>query len=170
MRNRILLAVVLIGLFGSTLPVVAQTRSSTSTQLRELREEVRKLRESQNAIESELRELKLLVQQLKLAQAATPLNFVSTDDDPFIGSSDAKVVMIDFSDYQCPFCANFVRDTKPRLDREYFSTGKVRYVFRDLPLEAIHPQAFKAAEAANCAQFSLLRRGRISGRSLAAVV
>lgn len=39
----------------------------------------------------------------------------------------------------------------PQLDKEYISTGKVKYVFRDLPLEAIHPHAFKAAVAANCA-------------------
>src|SRR5262249_20484181 len=54
-------------------------------------------------------------------------------------------------DYQCPFCGAYVRDTFPQLEREYIQTGKVRYIVRDLPLEGLHPLAFKAAEATHCA-------------------
>jgi protein-disulfide isomerase len=70
---------------------------------------------------------------------------------PFKGTPNARVVIVEFSDYQCPFCARHVRETVPEIERAYVRTGKVRYVFRDFPLESIHPQAFQAAEAARCA-------------------
>ena len=72
-------------------------------------------------------------------------------DAPSRGAKEARLVLVEFSDYQCPFCARHVRQTVPEIEREYVRTGKVRYVFRDFPLEAIHPQAFRAAEAARCA-------------------
>jgi len=58
---------------------------------------------------------------------------------------------MEFSDYQCPFCARHFRETLPQLEKDYIITGKVKYVFRNFPIESIHPLAFKAAEAANCA-------------------
>ena len=67
------------------------------------------------------------------------------------GTPDAKVTIVEFSDYQCPFCARYSNDTFPQLEREYINTGRVRYVFRDFPIEGSHPQAFKAHEAAHCA-------------------
>ncbi|MGH8611376.1 MAG: DsbA family protein [Gammaproteobacteria bacterium] len=59
--------------------------------------------------------------------------------------------MIEFSDYQCPYCKRFSNTTLPVLKAEYIDTGKIRYVFRDFPLEQRHGQARKAAEAAHCA-------------------
>jgi protein-disulfide isomerase len=76
---------------------------------------------------------------------------ISLSAGPFRGNKDALVVLLDFSDYQCPFCGRFVRETMPQIDHDYLQTGKIKYVFRDLPLESIHPLAFKAAEAARCA-------------------
>ncbi|MBI1909563.1 MAG: DsbA family protein [Deltaproteobacteria bacterium] len=72
---------------------------------------------------------------------------VSVDDDPSIGPKDAKVVMIEFTDYQCPFCGKS-RDTVNQVLEEY--KGKVRYVLRDFPL-SFHQDAFKAHEGAQCA-------------------
>jgi len=60
-------------------------------------------------------------------------------------------VLIEFSDYQCPFCARYARETLPQIEREYISTGKVKYVFRDFPIESIHKDAVRAAAAAHCA-------------------
>jgi len=74
---------------------------------------------------------------------------VSEDDDPAIGPSDAPVVIIEFSDYQCPFCRKFREETLDKILETY--EGKVRFVYRDFPLENIHAYALKAAEAANCA-------------------
>jgi hypothetical protein len=76
---------------------------------------------------------------------------VAIGDAPVKGNPNAKLTLIEFSDYQCPFCRRHAENTLPSLDKEYIATGKVRYVFHDFPLEAIHPQAFKAAEAAHCA-------------------
>ena len=71
-------------------------------------------------------------------------------DDPFKGSADAEVVLIEFTDYQCPFCSRHNKDTMPELLKNYVETGKVRYVMRDYPL-AFHKNAAKAHEAAHCA-------------------
>jgi protein-disulfide isomerase len=76
---------------------------------------------------------------------------VSISGDPMLGSKAAPVTLIEFSDYQCPFCRKFFATTLPALKTEYIDTGKVRYVFRDFPLDRGHPQARKAAEASHCA-------------------
>ena len=81
--------------------------------------------------------------------AATPHRVsVSTDDDPARGPLSAPVTIIEFSDYQCPFCAR-VEDAVDRILENY--QGKVRFVFRDFPSPQIHAYAMKAAEAAACA-------------------
>ena len=74
----------------------------------------------------------------------------SIDDDPFIGSADAPVTIIEFSDYQCPFCRKFWLETLPSLKSEYIDTGKVKFVYRDFPLVSLHPMAVPTAEAAEC--------------------
>ncbi|MDZ7586134.1 MAG: DsbA family protein [Patescibacteria group bacterium] len=66
------------------------------------------------------------------------------------GDKNAKVTMVEFSDYQCPFCKRYAEETMDQIDKEYVMTGKVRYIVRDLPLE-FHQFAQKAAEAAKCA-------------------
>jgi len=76
---------------------------------------------------------------------------VSLDDDPVKGSPDAPVTIVEFSEFQCPYCGLYVRETFPKIDETYVKTGKVKYVFRDFPLTSIHPNAQKAAEAAGCA-------------------
>jgi len=75
---------------------------------------------------------------------------VSADDDPALGQADAPVVIVEFSDFQCPYCARFARQTFPQIKREYIDTGKVKLVFRDFPL-SFHKNAALAAEAAQCA-------------------
>lgn len=76
---------------------------------------------------------------------------VSEDDDPAMGNKNAKVAVIEFSDYQCPFCRTFWRDSLPQLKKEYIDTGKVRFVYRDFPL-SFHPMAAVSAQAAECAE------------------
>jgi len=56
--------------------------------------------------------------------------FISIDDDPALGDPDAKVTIIEFGDYQCPYCRIFWKDTLPRIKEQYVDTGKVRLVFR----------------------------------------
>jgi protein-disulfide isomerase len=73
---------------------------------------------------------------------------VSADDDPVQGAAQAPVTIIEFSDFQCPYCRR-VQPTLKRLLQEY--DGMIKLVFRDFPLRNIHPEAQKAAEAAQCA-------------------
>jgi protein-disulfide isomerase len=75
---------------------------------------------------------------------------VDSDDDAFKGNSNSPVTIIEFSDYECPFCQRFYQQTLPQIEQNYIKTGKVKLVYRDFPL-SIHPQAQKAAEAAECA-------------------
>jgi protein-disulfide isomerase len=67
------------------------------------------------------------------------------------GSSTAPVVVIEWSDYECPFCSKAERETLPKLDELFIHPGKVQLVFRHLPLEQIHRRAATAAQAALCA-------------------
>lgn len=76
---------------------------------------------------------------------------VDSGDLPPLGQSSAKVTMIEFSDYECPFCARHFTQTEGQLIKEYIDTGKVKFYYRDFPLSQIHPGAQKAAEAARCA-------------------
>jgi protein-disulfide isomerase len=74
----------------------------------------------------------------------------SEDDDAVLGSADAPVTIIEFSDYQCPFCQRFWADTYPQIKKNYIDNGKVKLVFRDFPLVDIHPLAMDSAIAAEC--------------------
>ncbi len=80
-----------------------------------------------------------------------PLPFrteVSVDGAPFKGSATAPVTLVEFTDFHCPFCKQ-VQPTLDQLLAKY--DGKVKLVFRDFPIDQLHPQARKAHEAARCA-------------------
>lgn len=68
---------------------------------------------------------------------------------PSRGPDDALVTLLEFTDYECPYCGQYFRETYPSLLAEY--EGKLRYVVRNFPISALHPHAQKAAEAAECA-------------------
>ena len=104
--------------------------------------------ELENAI-AEL-ELKILEKQLPDNQPNIPLE-ISADNDPIIGNPDAEITIIEFSDFQCPFCARFHIQTLPTLMEEYIEKGTVKLVFRDFPIQSIHPNAVPASVAAECA-------------------
>lgn len=72
------------------------------------------------------------------------------DDDPFLGEEDAPITIVEWSDYECPFCERFYTQTLPSIKSMYIETGKVKFVYRDFPL-GFHSQAEPAAIAANCA-------------------
>ena len=74
---------------------------------------------------------------------------VSIDDDPILGNRNAPVTIVEFSDYECPFCGRFYSATLPSIKSNYIDTGKVRFVYRDFPLN-FHPSAQPAAEASEC--------------------
>ena len=81
---------------------------------------------------------------------------LQVDEASIKGNKNAKVILIEFADYQCPLCRSFAADTMNQIEKNYIDTGRVRFAVRHTPIEEIHPEAFKAAEAAHC--------GRVQGR------
>lgn len=71
-------------------------------------------------------------------------------DDAIKGDANAPVTIIEWSDFECPFCTRFYTETLGQVEKEYISTGKVRFIYKDFPLN-FHANAQKAAEAAECA-------------------
>ena len=91
--------------------------------------------------------------QAQAPQPERPTKGVATiDDDPILGDKNAPITIIEFSDYECPFCKRHFTDTYPKLIKEYIDTGKAKLVFRDFPLSFHDPMATKEAVAANCAK------------------
>ncbi|MCA9379771.1 thioredoxin domain-containing protein [Candidatus Dojkabacteria bacterium] len=64
---------------------------------------------------------------------------------------DGEIVMMEFSDYECPYCQSFANDILVEAKEKFVDTGKARYIYRDFPLESIHPNARFASNAARCA-------------------
>jgi protein-disulfide isomerase len=113
-----------------------------------------------DAILSELRQIRQLLEKEQGAgsqAAGTPVlepaqkvNLTLSKGMYSLGRDDAPLTLIEFADYQCPFCGRFHSDTFADLKKNYIDTGKVRFVSRDLPL-SFHPNALNAAEGARCA-------------------
>jgi protein-disulfide isomerase len=114
----------------------------------DLRKDIESLKAGQKAMQKDLQAIKDILSGKK-----PPLEnvFITTDGSPAVGNKEAKITMVEFSDYQCPFCGRYFSQTLTQVMDTYVKTGKVHYVFRDFPLEQIHPFALKAAEAAHCA-------------------
>ncbi len=85
---------------------------------------------------------------VKIADPST----LFSNDDPMLGNVNAKVTIVEFSDFQCPFCRRFWTETYGQLKKDYIDTGKVRLIYRDFPLLQIHAAAKPSALAAACAQ------------------
>lgn len=118
--------------------------------------------ETEQAILRELREIRrLLEENLQRGRTAVPqapsrvekLEGVSVGiyGNRFKGSGSARVTIVEFSDFQCPFCARHVKETLPLLEQEFIGTGLVKYVFRNFPLDELHPTARAIAIGAECA-------------------
>ena len=84
-------------------------------------------------------------------QPDVPVEPVSIDGAALKGSSTAETVLIVFSDFECPYCGSFARETMPQLEREYVVPGQLQLAYRYLPLDK-HPHAVGAALAAECAR------------------
>ena len=149
------LALVVVVLATAWHPATAQTPAAPRAEdpaLAAMRTELERMRQELTAMHAELRAVHEFLQRLATPQAAARQQAtVATGDNPSLGRQDAPVTIVEFSDYQCPFCRQFVATTLPALKTAYVDSGKVRWVFRDFPLDRIHPNARKAAEAARCA-------------------
>src|SRR5271170_5271735 len=95
----------------------------------------------------------LALAALAIAAPDAPGNAVQLrldEDEQALGRADAPLTLVEFTDYQCPYCRRFEAETFPRLKRVWVDTGKLRFIVRDLPLEK-HSNAQPAAVAAHCA-------------------
>jgi protein-disulfide isomerase len=115
------------------------------------RSDIDELKAGQEAIRKELAEIKQLISpKAKPRQAGNVNHVINVSDDPYKGSKTAQLTIVEYTDYQCPYCARHAKAVLPQIQKNYVDTGKVRYVLRDFPLP-FHKQAGKASEAALCA-------------------
>jgi protein-disulfide isomerase len=70
---------------------------------------------------------------------------------PFKGSNTSNVVLAEFSDYECPFCIRHFTQVMPEIEQAYIQSNRIRYTFRDFPIDELHPQSIRAHIAAHCA-------------------
>jgi protein-disulfide isomerase len=77
---------------------------------------------------------------------------VSLDDDPVYGNKDSQIIMVEVSDYECPFCQRYYNDAYQQIKEKYIDAGKIKLVFRDFPIPGHNPVATDAHVAANCAK------------------
>jgi len=119
-------------------------RNSMKVEIANLNNDIERMRANLKAIKAATRP--------GSAPAQPPVveKVVSIDNDPIKGDKDAPITIIEFSDYECPFCKRSYDNVFSKLEEEYISKGKVRVVFRDFPL-GFHKKAIPAAIAANCA-------------------
>lgn len=136
----------------------ASSQMQAPADLEALQRQVQSLAIGQAAIQQQLQEIRDVLRVLESPQARrAPAPIASIDvvvdtaGAPAKGAAAARLTIIEFSDFECPFCGRYVRDVLGLIEREYIQTGSVRYVFRSFPLEAMHPHAFKASVASLCA-------------------
>jgi protein-disulfide isomerase len=139
----------------------AQQPAATNQDIEALKRQIQALIAGQIAVQKQLDEIKGMLKAGVAAPApaapapapaiATVDTVIETAGAAVKGSPTAKVAIVEFSDYECPFCGRHAQQTIPQLTRDYVDSGMVRYIFKNLPLESIHPNAFQAAVAAECA-------------------
>lgn len=139
---------------GESSPQAAQDEKTADPSQDQVLQQLEELRNMIRALQSEMRELRTAVNDIHrvAVRPRTPPapRSVDLDDDEVMGASDANVAIVEFSDYQCPYCRRYFQQTFPQIKENYIDTGKVQYIFRDFPLEQIHKEAVPAAVAANC--------------------
>lgn len=129
-------------------------QQNTADRIQALEASQRELQRQIQALQTQIEELKALL----LARPAGPpgpppvTGLVLPAGGATRGSAKAALTIVEYTDFECPFCARYVRESYPSLIREFVDAGRVRYVLRHLPLESIHPSARGAAQAAECAR------------------
>ena len=147
-RARWAVVVVALTLLGGAPVAFAQSTDDA------LRKDIESLKQEQAAMRKELTEIKELLR----GRVASPQTIAPPGDVlltvqglPTLGRGGARVTIVEFSDYQCPFCRRHSSQVFPELVKEYVKAGKVQYVFRDFPIASLHPEAHRLHEAAHCA-------------------
>jgi protein-disulfide isomerase len=153
----------------SMVAVLVFTTSPSSISAQTPSDDVSALTKRVTALEDELRLIRGQLDSIRdlsfpKQSALAPDTALHVEGASIIGEKTAKLAVVEFSDYKCPFCKiSFNRDI-PRLTTQYIRTGRVRYLVRDFPL---HAESLLAAEAAHCAgdqgKFWLMHDGMMAG-------
>ncbi len=144
-----------VGVLVTIAAIVAALLLWPSSSQAGVEEEIAKLRSELAEIKKDIAEIKSILILQGRPRPRRPSRVtaeVSVLGKPSLGREDAPVTMVEFSDYQCPFCKRHFLTVLPIIKKEYIDTGKIRYVFRDFPIASLHPQAKKGHEAAYCAR------------------
>jgi protein-disulfide isomerase len=156
-RSRVL-RLLLIGVLGvflyPSLATAQQSAPSSEDEITTLRNDVQQLKTQQQQILDRLDELKKLLSG-RGGTASTPSaikapDIMSVQGELFRGDASSTVAIIEYGDFECPFCRHFQHDVYPQVLDKYIKSGKVKYFYRDMPLP-FHSHALPAARAARCA-------------------
>ncbi len=149
MKTQLKLKVVV---WATTAAIAAALLLWSSSSQAGIEEEIASIRKELAEIKKDIAEIKsILLGAVRARRPSRVTAEVSVSGKPSLGREDAPVTMVEFSDYQCPFCKRHFLTVFPIIKKEYIDTGKVRYIFRDFPIASLHPQAKKGHEAAYCA-------------------
>jgi protein-disulfide isomerase len=88
---------------------------------------------------------------LDLLDAARNPSTIDISGDPALGADEALVTLVEFSDYECPFCIRHFTQTMSAIDETFIQAGRIQYVFKDFPIAQLHPEALRAHQATRCA-------------------
>jgi len=153
------------GMVAMMLSLSSPARAQSSSDLQAIKQELAGLREAQQSMAKEVEALRTLLQQAMGPRpaaagatagtgAAMPSGAVqplTVAGRPSKGNPRAKLTLVEYSDYECPFCGQYVAQVYPQIDQAYIATNKINYVFKNFPIEQLHRQSFKAHMAAACA-------------------
>src|SRR3990170_858722 len=128
---------------------------SQADEIAAIKRQIQEMKAQQTSMERDLQAIKSLLQQAQAPSAPAGDPFLGKSipitDEPMRGNGSAKITVVEVSDFHCPFCRRQTLQTLPSLMTDYVNSGKVKYVFVDYPIAQLHPDAFRAHEAANCA-------------------
>ncbi len=120
---------------------------ASKSEVEALRKEVEALKTTQAAL---VKRVGGVNPQQQAQPKALPAS-IDLSGAPFKGSKTSPVVLAEFSDYECPFCIRHFTQVMPVLKSTYIDTNKIRYTFRDFPIDELHPESIRAHVAAHCA-------------------
>jgi protein-disulfide isomerase len=134
---------------------LVQAAAPYAADLQSIKQELESMRATQAGMQEEMRQIRAQLQRMAapVATGAAPLagTELSLEGAQIKGASQAKIVFVEYSDFQCPFCASYAANSYPQITRDYVDSGKMRYAFVNFPIESLHPAAFEEHVAATCA-------------------
>lgn len=138
-----------LGVLALALLMSQGSGAAQNDDLARLKDEVARLNAQQQQILASLDELKKMMKGPG-QPALKPPQTMGVADEPYKGEPAARLAIIEYADFQCPFCRRFEHDIYPQIRDSYINTGKLKYFHRDMPLP-FHQGAMPAARAAHCA-------------------